>query len=162
MQIRPRPHPDPPRDSAADPRPDADLVEAIARRVVELLGAGAFPARDPRYVDAATLARELGVERDWVYANARRLGAIRLGEGPRGRLRFDRELVAERLLEAEAIPAPARRPAGRRAKRRPRESLRPKRVSPAERVESMQRQRRASGRTPARSPKRHQTGGSPE
>lgn len=148
--------------STVDARPDPDLVEAIARRVVELLGDGAGLAREPRYVDAATLARELNVERDWVYANARHLGAIRLGDGPRGRLRFDRELVAERLAEAEAGPGSKPRRVSRRAKRRTRESLRPKRVPPGGGVKSTQRQRRAGVLPPARSPKRHQTGGSPE
>ena len=51
------------------------LVEAIARRVVELLGS----ERSPRYVDAATVSRDLAVERDWVYSHADELGAIRLG-----------------------------------------------------------------------------------
>ena len=48
------------------------------------------PHRRPpvRLVDAATLATILDVERDWVYAHARELQAIRLG-GKRGRLRFD-------------------------------------------------------------------------
>jgi hypothetical protein len=44
--------------------------------------------REP-LVDAATLAAELGVSRDWVYEHAAELGALRLGSGPRARLRFD-------------------------------------------------------------------------
>lgn len=146
-----------------EPRLDAELIEAIARRVVELLeGADAGSPREPRYVDAATLAHELKVERDWVYANARQLGAIRLGDGPRGRLRFDRELVAERLAEAKAGPGRKSPRVPRRAKRRTRESLRPKRLPPGGGVESKQGQRRAGVLPPARSPKRHQTGGSPK
>jgi hypothetical protein len=74
---------------------DSELVEAIAVRVVELLGGP--PTVDPGgLVDAATLARELGVERDWVYDHAAQLGSIRLG-GPRGRLRFDLASVREKL-----------------------------------------------------------------
>ncbi|MBS1895501.1 MAG: hypothetical protein JST59_29730 [Actinobacteria bacterium] len=147
--------------STGQPRPDAELIEAIARRVVELLGADAASSSEPRYVDAAALALELKVERDWVYANARKLGAIRLGDGPRGRLRFDREIVAERLAAtAERAGGPARQ-APRRTKRRSLESLRPKRAGRGG-VESTQRQRRAGVLPPARSPKRHQTGGSPE
>ena len=130
---------------------DTDLVEAVARRVVELLGEEVLPSA-PRYVDAATLARELDVEREWVYSNAERLGAIRLG-GPKGRLRFNREVVKERL----SFPEGNRRH-HRRAASRPRQ--RPKRRAPG--VKSAQIQRRASGSAPARSPKRHQTGGSPE
>jgi hypothetical protein len=62
------------------------LADAIAERVVDRLH------RQPsqsKLVDAATLAGVLGVSRAWVYENAQRLGARRLGEGPRGRLRFD-------------------------------------------------------------------------
>jgi hypothetical protein len=40
-------------------------------------------------VDAATLAVELGVSRDFVYEHAAELGALRLGSGPKARLRFD-------------------------------------------------------------------------
>jgi len=132
---------------------DIELVEAIARRVVELLGGEALPP-GARYVDAATLARELDVEREWVYANAERLGAIRLG-GPKGRLRFDREVVKERLSLPE-------RDGGRRLRPSSRRRPRPTRKRRAPGVKSAQIQRRASGSAPARSPKRHQTGGSPE
>ena len=68
------------------------LVEAVAERVVVLLGdnrAGAL-------VDAQTLAARLGVTRDTVYGHAVELGGQRIGEGPRGRLRFD----PDRALEA--------------------------------------------------------------
>lgn len=74
-------------------------IEQIAQRVVELLreGTQTGPAR---YVDAATLASELGVERDWVYAHAEELGALRLG-GPNGRLRFDLPEVLEQMRSDE-------------------------------------------------------------
>lgn len=94
-------------------------VEAIARRVAELLEDAALP-ESVRLVDAAELARRLAVERDWVYAHARELGAIRLG-GPRGRLRFDLHRVRRDLLRqqpdaepprARTRPAPKRRPGG--------------------------------------------------
>lgn len=143
-------------------RSESDLVEAIARRVVELLRTEIQQGRPARLVDAATLARELGVERDWVYANAERLGAIRLG-GPRGRLRFDREVVTEKLDGSGTLEQAARR----RISQRRRQSI-GKRGSESQgnrdrsaEVKSSQIQRRASGRTPARSPKQHQTGGSP-
>jgi hypothetical protein len=75
---------------------DPALAEAIARRVVELLRSEETGERPARLVDAAALARELGVEREWVYAHAEQLGAVRLG-GPHGRLRFDRREVSRRL-----------------------------------------------------------------
>lgn len=71
------------------------MVEAIARRVVELLEM--LPERTAvRLIDAAAVADLLGVERDWVYAHANELGAVRLG-GPRGRLRFDMAVIKKRL-----------------------------------------------------------------
>ena len=73
--------------SPAVPRLHPDDVDAIAKRVAELLRIDTEkPAA--RLVDAATLAQMLGVERDWVYAHARELQVVRLG-GERGRLRFD-------------------------------------------------------------------------
>lgn len=67
-----------------------------AERIAEL--AAAAVRRDPptRFLDAAATARMLSVERDWVYEHAEELGAVRLA-GPRGRLRFDRHEVCERL-----------------------------------------------------------------
>lgn len=75
---------------------DADDIEAVAARVVELLREGTAPGR---YVDAATLASTLGVERDWVYARAAQLGAVRLGDGPKARLRFDLDQVRATLAD---------------------------------------------------------------
>lgn len=92
---------------------DSELVETIARRVAELLAEAAEPEPQGGLVDAAAVARELRVERDWVYSHAHQLGAVRLG-GPRGRLRFDMTLVKERLGGAD--PASWRPP--RRAPRR--------------------------------------------
>lgn len=40
-------------------------------------------------VDARTVADALGCSRDCVYAHADELGGQRIGDGPRGRLRFD-------------------------------------------------------------------------
>jgi len=85
------------------------LVEAVARRVVELLrdeqvqAAATAPAA--QLVDAARVAAELGASRDWVYAHADELGAIRLGDsgdGRRPRLRFDLAVVADRLTARDA------------------------------------------------------------
>ncbi|HTC60560.1 MAG TPA: hypothetical protein VK691_10650 [Solirubrobacteraceae bacterium] len=63
-------------------------VEALAKRVVELLRADDPVSAARRLVDAATLAAELGVERSWVYEHANELHPIRLGTGPKARLRF--------------------------------------------------------------------------
>ena len=85
---------------------DDDDIEQIARRVAQLLDT-AHAHLGPRYVDAGDLSRMLGIERHWVYAHARELGAIRLG-GPRGRLRFDVGRVAEALGRPESASRRAR------------------------------------------------------
>ena len=107
-------------------------IEAIARQVVSLLKAeGGFDAGQPRYVDAATLARELGVERDWVYSHADELGALRLG-GPRGRLRFDRFEIGEALAAERVARSALGRPhsAGRhRSRTRPRGKVKSTQIS---------------------------------
>jgi hypothetical protein len=79
---------------------DREAIETVARRVVELFAAGAGHDSDDaakRLLCAAEVAEWWGVERAWVYHHADQLGAIRLGDGPRPRLRFDPDLVARRL-----------------------------------------------------------------
>jgi hypothetical protein len=93
---------------SAEPSNEADLsfVDAVARRVVELLREEGAVSRDgPRLVTVAAVAQEFGVSTDWVYANAERLGAIRLGSGPRARLRFDRATIADRIAKVASHAA---------------------------------------------------------
>jgi hypothetical protein len=79
------------------------LAEAVAERVVERLRAEpAAPPSEPALLDARALAARLGVSVSYVYANSGTLGARRLGNGPRARLRFD----LERALEGHASGAP--------------------------------------------------------
>lgn len=85
-------------------------VDAIATAVAERLTA---PAGD-ELVDAATLAKLLGVSRAYVYENAERLGAVKLGSGPKARLRFD----VQRALEAREPAAPVKRQPRRRGRAR--------------------------------------------
>jgi hypothetical protein len=84
-------------------RPDAadvGFVDAGARRVVELLREESAASREgPRLLTVAAVSQEFGVSTDWLYANAGRLGAIRLGSGPRARLRFDRATIADRIAK---------------------------------------------------------------
>lgn len=54
----------------------------------------------PNLMTAAELARRLGVARSYVYEHAGRLGAVRLGDGKRPRLRFDPR-VARQALPAD-------------------------------------------------------------
>lgn len=90
---------------------EPDEIEQIAQRVVALLHEQRL-LEPVRLVDATTLAHALGVERDWVYAHAHQLGAVRLG-GPRGRLRFDLDAVRQRLDQKPDRP-PVHSPARRR------------------------------------------------
>ncbi len=90
-------HPSPPNPTGADHAETLTLrelllVDAIAERVAELLRDDDTPTAH-RLVSAAEVARELHVGRQWVYEHAGELGARRLGDGPRGRLRFDLETV---------------------------------------------------------------------
>lgn len=82
---------------------DRETVEALARRVVELLRS---EDKDSGLIDAAEVARRLGVARSTVYDKAEQLGAMRLGTGPRARLRFDPRVVE--MLVTSNEPAPAR------------------------------------------------------
>lgn len=80
---------------------DDASIDAIARRVVELL----HGEQATDLVDAATLARVLGVSRGYVYEHVDRLGGVRLGDGPKARLRFD----VEKARAAKASGTSSRR-----------------------------------------------------
>jgi hypothetical protein len=73
---------------------DLALVDAVARRVVELLDQRAeMPPTG--LVNAQRLAQTLGVSRSTVYEHAAELGAVQVGGGSRPRLRFDPEKALE-------------------------------------------------------------------
>ena len=79
----------------------AETIAALGAIVAEALGRAEEAAEEqpppPRQLTAAEVAEWWGVERSWVYDHAAELGVRRLGSGPRPRLRFDPEEVAERL-----------------------------------------------------------------
>lgn len=84
-------------------------IEELASHLAELLAAaGSGPPEPPRQLTAAEVSRLWRIRRRWVYEHSDELGARRLGQGPRPRLRFDPEEVAERLGRP-----PAERPARR-------------------------------------------------
>jgi hypothetical protein len=85
---------------------DHDDIEAIAeraaRRVVQLLDQpvpGAYQLLDPK-----ELARALNVSLDYVYAHAVDLGAMRLGDGPKARLRFDLHTARQAMQSRKQPP----------------------------------------------------------
>jgi hypothetical protein len=87
-------------------------IEAVATRVADLLRAGQVGAD---LVDANEIARRFRVSRDFVYEHADDLGAVRLGNGPKARLRFDPTKVAQTLRRPpeQTTPKPRRREARR-------------------------------------------------
>lgn len=104
---------------------DAASIEAIACRVAELSGG----RTNPELMDVKGVARILGVAASWVYAHQEELGAIRLGDGARPRIRFSSLVVEEFMASRSASeesqrtekPAPerkttrqAQRPLGRK------------------------------------------------
>src|SRR3954449_3097157 len=92
--------------SSADDRPvapglDLPLADFIAQRVLELLGDR--NGDEVQLLTVAQVARRFQVHPSWVYANARRLGALRLGTGPKAPLRFDPGRVAL-AVEDQDVP----------------------------------------------------------
>ena len=79
-------------DGAVVPGLDLTLVDLIAQRVLQLLGDR--NGDEIQLLTVAQVARRFQVHPSWVYANARRLGALRLGTGPKAPLRFDPRRVA--------------------------------------------------------------------
>ena len=78
-------------------QPDAGVdranIHAVAREVAAILAHADGPL-----LTAQQVAERFNVDRSWVYAHAEELGVVRLGHGPRPRLRFDAGVVAQLLL----------------------------------------------------------------
>lgn len=89
---------------------DPPTVEAIARRVVEILEQRGLQSQE--LVDAAELARRFGIERSWVYSHAIELGAVKLAAGPNhgfaSTLRSQRECCGRRVRKRRPVRPPAR------------------------------------------------------
>ena len=85
---------------------DHTSLEAIAREVAQLLGRDDQPGAHG-LLTARQVAARFNVERSWVSAHAGELGVIRIGQGPRPRLRFDPAVVAQHLLARPARTAAA-------------------------------------------------------
>ncbi len=75
---------------------------------------------DARLVDAEVVASALGVSRECVYTHAEELGGHRIGNGPRGRLRFDLDHALAAWTSrsgsnrSQPTPSPATKPNTRR------------------------------------------------
>jgi hypothetical protein len=81
------------------------IAERAAHRVVQLLqrpGPGPFQLLEPKQLAAA-----LNVSLDYVYAHAADLGVMRLGDGPKARLRFDLQTAQTAMRSRKQPPAAA-------------------------------------------------------
>jgi len=107
-------------EESASPEPvrlDSATIETLAQRIAELLTPTPAPRLTERpaggLLSAAEVSSWCGVSRGWVYQHAAELGAVRIGDGERPRLRFDPNRVTERLNQLAAL-APAPPPRRRR------------------------------------------------
>ena len=92
-------------------------VEQIASRVAQLLHhqpptQTASPAANAGWMTAKELAQHLKLNPAWVYEHANELGAIRTGNGPKARIRFDLHTATQALKQhqRQTTPAPATPP----------------------------------------------------
>jgi hypothetical protein len=100
----------------ASVRLDDESIERLADRLADLLATRLSTSSDGQsdhLLTAAEVSQWWGVERSWVYEHATELGAIRLGNGPRPRLRFDPRTIAQHL-RADSSPPMQAPPASRR------------------------------------------------
>lgn len=97
------------------------LADLIADRI---LAGGTVSPDASELVDAAKVARRFGVSVEWVRDHADELGVVRLGDGPRPRLRFDLEQVRRAMAARQTSddspppPEPASPPVHARRRRR--------------------------------------------
>jgi hypothetical protein len=72
------------------------IAERVCERVLDALSACATSTRGSALVDAQTLAGMLNIGRETIYLHALELGGQRVGDGVRGRWRFDPAIALER------------------------------------------------------------------
>ena len=85
------------------------LADALAPRVAELLARRLGEVqRADRLLDTRELAPIIGFEPEWIRAHAAELGAIRIGNGPRPRLKFDPTVALAAVRERTIEPPPPR------------------------------------------------------
>ena len=98
-----------PFDPAAIDEIAARFTDAVVARVVELIKADGVIVEVTgarAWLTAQEVAQLLGVSREWVYAHADELGAMRIGSGPRPRLRFPAQSVDGRDSSDDAARLP--------------------------------------------------------
>jgi hypothetical protein len=131
------------------------LADLLAPRIADALR-GASAAE---LIDAAEVARRFGVSAEWARDHRAELGAIRLGDGPRPRLRFDpKEVAAVLRRRSESVrspdvdlPAPAgeRSPATRKRADNDLDALPVRRIKPLSSADTKAARRCANTPGPA-------------
>jgi hypothetical protein len=99
------------RQVAVDLTPQA--VEQVASRVAQLLHRQQQHQEQREMIGMLTvsqLAQHLSLNRAWVYEHAEELGAIRVGHGPKARIRFDLHTAKTALQRAHVHVAPGTEP----------------------------------------------------
>jgi hypothetical protein len=110
------------RQVVVDLTPQA--VEQVATRVAALLHRQqqkqGQTEQEPGMVTVSQLAKYLKLNPAWVYEHADELGAIRIGSGPKARIRFDFQTAKAALRQQRANETPAPVPVKpRKSRRRP-------------------------------------------
>jgi hypothetical protein len=87
-------------------------IEQVAGRVAQLLQQNQSKAPEPvsdtptGLLTVKQLAQHLGLTRTWVYEHAGKLGAFRLSDGPKARMRFDLDTAMAGLAQHRQQTAP--------------------------------------------------------
>lgn len=90
------------------------VLDLSAEQVADLLcQLNELPATPNGLIDSHAAAEVLGVGVEYIRAHAAELGAVRLGDGPKARLRFDpaklKNAVVPRVESSSETTAPKRR-----------------------------------------------------
>jgi hypothetical protein len=80
-----------------------DQVESLRRQLA------VWRPETTGLLDAAQVAQQLGVSREWVYSHAEELGGQRIGSGSRPRLRFDPTRIGQTVTAEEPETKPTKR-----------------------------------------------------
>lgn len=91
------------------PETEVQVARRVAAIVLRHL-ARTQPEPKTETLTASEVAKRYRLHRGWIYEHAEELGAIRIGNGPRPRLRFDAEQVERRLTSAREEPVASARP----------------------------------------------------
>ena len=97
----------------------AEIVQAVTAEITARI-MGTASTGTTRYCDTRTAAKTLNVSESYVREHAHELGAVRLGNGPRARLRFDLDALTQGLPAGTPDPNPAPGAAPRPAHQAPR------------------------------------------